>query len=106
MKEKTQTNLLILSGFIAMTGAIAQIFDIKIAPYIFSTGAAGLIVLSFLAMQGAKNSDSRIQRLYRSGFFSSLLLALAAYLMFTASGLWVLAVLIYALSALYMTFRL
>lgn len=106
MLEKTKSNLLIFSGTIATVGAVAQVLSIKAAPYIFSVGAFGLILLAFMTMKQTVTDDFRIKRLYRINFFTSLLLALAAYLMFIASSLWVLAVLIYALNALFLSFRI
>jgi hypothetical protein len=106
MLEKTKINLLVFSGTIATVGALGQVFSFKIAPYVFSVGALGLIVLSFITMQQFTSDDFRMKRLYRINFITSLFLALSAYLMFTSSSLWVLAILIYAVNALFLSFRI
>lgn len=105
MQEITKTNLLILSGSIALIGAVGQVFSVNLSPYVFSVGALGLIILSFITMQQLLTDDFRIKRLYRINFITSLFLALAAYCMFISSGLWVIAVLIYAVNAIYISYR-
>ena len=92
-------------GTLTIIGAVAQLFDISSAPYIFSLGAALLIYFQFINAWKTREVDMRQQRLGRIGFITSLLLALAAYFMFTHSNLWVVAVLIYALSSFSLSFR-
>jgi len=106
MKEdKSKRNLLILSGVLALVGAISHIIELEYAPYVFSVGAAGLVMLSFTFMRGAQNADFAVKRLFRINFFTSLLLIAAAYLMFIHSGVWVIALLIYCVNVLYVSFR-
>ncbi len=85
-------------------GAITQIIDLAPAIYIFSFGALVIIVTQlFVALD--KQTDNYKQRLARISFISSLFLGLASYFMYMHSNSWVVAVLIYALITLYLSFR-
>jgi uncharacterized membrane protein HdeD (DUF308 family) len=106
MKEKQNSQILfILAGTITILGAFAKLFNLIYAPYIFSVGAGILIILHGINAFDTKNLDNRHQRLNRIGFFTSLMLGLAAYLMFTNSNSWVVPILIYALSSFFQSFR-
>lgn len=105
MTKQTSQILFIAGGTFIIIGAAAQLFDALSAPYIFSVGSAALIYFQFMQAWETRNADMRQQRLGRIGFIASLLLALAAYYMFTQSNLWVVAVLIYALSSFSLSFR-
>ena len=73
-------------------GAVAQLLELSYAPYIFSVGAALLIYVQLRNYLDKAKADSRTMRFARIGLVTSLLLALAAYFMFTASNLWVISV--------------
>lgn len=103
-KQLTQI-FFIVGGTLTFAGAIAQLLEYSLAPYIFSLGSAFLIYIQLRNALDSSDADLRHKRLGRIGFFTSLLLALAAYFMFTSSNLWVVAVLIYALSTLTLSFR-
>ncbi len=105
MQKQITKSLYIGGASFALIGAVSQLFDWTYAPYIFSIGAAILIYFPLKLVMDVKNADIRQKRLARSGLFSALLLGLAAYLMFTHSNLWVMAILIYALSTLFLSFR-
>jgi uncharacterized membrane protein HdeD (DUF308 family) len=106
MKEKQPSQILfITSGTILILGAFAKLFELVYAPYIFSIGAAALIFIHGNNALDKKITDRRQQRLARIGFFTSLFLGIAAYLMFTNSNSWVVCVLIYALSSFFQSFR-
>jgi hypothetical protein len=106
MTQNKQSQILFLfGGTITILGAFAQLFDIVYAPYIFSVGAAIVIYWQFMQALRSKDVSKRMQRLVRMGFLSSLMLALAAYLMFVHSNSWVVAVLIYALTTIFYSFR-
>lgn len=92
-------------GTCSVVGSVAHLFDVPVAPYIFSVGAALLIFFQTRFAMSNRDASMRVQRLSRIGLMASLLLAVAAYLMFTASNLWVVAVLIYALITLFLSFR-
>lgn len=104
LKQPSQI-LFFIGGILTIIGSIAQLFSFKSAPWIFSAGTVILIYLQLTNALKQKNSDLRLQRLARIGFTSSLLLGLAAYFMFTGSNLWVVVVLIYALTSLILSFR-
>jgi len=103
-KQPSQV-LFIIAGTLTIVGAVAQLFDFEVAPYVFSVGAGLLIYTQFMIAWGGRTAEKRQQRLGRIGFLSSLLLVIAAYYMFTGSNLWVVAVLIYGLSSFSLTFR-
>ena len=113
MKKLNIAKILFTSGSVLIViGAIAKIFNFTFIPnistsaaYIFSIGAAFLIYNQLVYVLENKNSDKRQKRLSRNGLFTSLLLGLAAYFMFTGSNSWVVMVLIYALSTLFLSFR-
>lgn len=105
MSKQNLQIIFIVGGTITIIGAVAQLFNVLAAPYVFSVGALIVIVLQFIAALKNKNTDPRLQRLTRVNFITSLFLALAAYFMFTSANSWVVAVLIYAISSLIMSFR-
>jgi|SRR5665647_2242717 len=105
--KKPSQFLFISGGTLIIVGAVAQLFNIAQAPYIFAFGAGLIIYFQILLSFHVHRDDVdiRTQRLARTGLFSSLLLALAAYFMFKGSNSWVVAVLIYALSSFALSFR-
>jgi hypothetical protein len=105
MQKQLSPYIYLAGSAVTFIGAVAQLLEISYAPYIFSVGAALLIYVQIKNFIDKGKADSRTMRFARIGLFTSLLLALAAYFMFTASNLWVIAVLIYALSSLYHSFR-
>ncbi|HLP04042.1 MAG TPA: hypothetical protein VK152_01310 [Paludibacter sp.] len=105
MTKEISRYLAASAGVLTVTGAVLQLFDIFPAPFIFSVGALLFIFLQFNHVLDNKDADTRQQRLSRNGLFVTLLLGVAAYFMFTHSNLWVLAVLIYALSTFFLSFR-
>ena len=106
MKEKQHAQILfIIAGTVTILGAFAKLFDVFYAPYIFSVGAGLLIFIQGKNAFYSQTTDKRILRLARNGFLTSLMLGLAAYLMFTNSNSWVIPILIYALSSFFLSFR-
>ncbi|HET7732571.1 MAG TPA: hypothetical protein VFK73_01935 [Paludibacter sp.] len=106
MIQTNTTQMLFTAGsLLAVLGCIIKFFDITYAPYVFSTGAVFLIYVQLKHLIDNRKSETREKRLSRNGMLSSLLLGLAAYFMFTGSNSWVVAVLIYALSSLFLSFR-
>ena len=106
MIQKQFIKLLYIAGAsFTFIGAATQLFDWTLAPYIFSIGAAILIYFPLKLVLEMRNADVYKRRQARSGLFAGLLLGLAAYFMFTHSNLWVIAILIYALTTLFLSFR-
>lgn len=104
--QKQFFKLLFPAGSILATaGVVLHLFELGFAPYVFATGAAIVIFVQSQVAIHASESGMRQQRLSRMGLLSALLLALAAYFMFTGSNLWVIAVLIYALTSFFLSFR-
>ncbi len=86
--------------------SLFKLNDQKFIEYVFAVGAFLLIVYHALLAYNFKDEDKTKQRLYRIGFISSLFLAIGSYFMFTGSTSWIVMVLIYALTTLYLSFRL
>ena len=106
MMQKHLTKTLYITGdLITFSGVILQLIEFHYAPYVFSLGSTLLIYMQILSFINNNDTEMRKKRLSRINLFTSLLLALAAYFMFTSSNLWVIAVLIYALSTLTLSFR-
>lgn len=97
--------LFITGGTLTILGAVVQLLQFPSAPYIFSLGSALIIFIQAINAWDSSNDDKNKQRIKRLGLFTSLFLALAAYLMFTSSNSWVVCVLIYALTSFYLSFR-
>ncbi len=104
MKKKYYTIFSTLGLSAVVIGALAHIIAFTPAFYIFSFGALVMIVTQLLVTL-ENHTDNRKQRLARMSFMSSLLLGLGAYFMFIHSNSWVVAVLIYALITLFLSFR-
>jgi len=94
-----------VGGVLTILGIFLNFFNIVYAPYVFSAGAAVLIVIQLKSAIDNRKAETRQKRLTINGVFSTLMLGLAAYFMFTGSNTWVVAVLIYALTALFLSFR-
>lgn len=105
MKKQLSQTLYTIASLLAILGAIAQFLDQFFAPHIFSVGATLIIILQFVHVLNLRTKSMREQRIGRIGLFASMLLALASYSMFTHSNLWVVALLIYALVTLFLSFR-
>jgi hypothetical protein len=106
MTQKQSTQIFFFIGVtLTLLGAVAHLFEVPHASYVFSAGSALLIYFQAKNALDNRNAEMRLQRLSRIGFTSSLLLALAAYFMFTGSNLWVVAVFVYALTTLFLSFR-
>ncbi|MBN2765797.1 MAG: hypothetical protein JXR27_05435 [Paludibacteraceae bacterium] len=104
MTKHTYNKLFAIAAVLTFGGAIATLLDNIYGKYIFSAGALGIVILQAIQALADKLSP-RMQRLHRIGFLASLMLALGAYFMFTGSNSWVVAVLIYALVSLFVSFR-
>ncbi|HEY6914460.1 MAG TPA: hypothetical protein VI413_07275 [Paludibacter sp.] len=105
IQTNTTKMLFTVGGVLTVIGSIIKLFDIRYAPYVFSAGAAFLIYIQLKHLLDNRKSETREKRLSWNGLLSSLLLGLAAYFMFTGSNTWVVAVLIYSLSSLFLSFR-
>lgn len=98
-------NLYTLGSLLAVAGAAIKLFENQYSPYIFSVGAAILIGLQIKSIYDNREADRRQKRLGFNGLLAVLMLAVAAYFMFTGANSWVVAVLIYALTTIFLSFR-
>ncbi len=105
MKQSVNKIFYVTGASLALIGIVGKLLAWFLAPYIFSIGAALLIYIPLKQVISSKETDVRQRRLARSGLFAALLLALGAYFMFINSNSWVVAVLIYSLSTLFLSFR-
>lgn len=105
MFSKYSQFFIISGGLATIAGAVSQLLNLSYAPYIFAFGAVLLILNQLIVVVEDKDGDFRTKRLARLSLLASLLLGLAAYLMFTESNSWVVAVLMYALISIFLSFR-
>ncbi len=105
MSEQTIKSIYITGAVLTFSGVICKLIEVIYAPYIFSLGSAILIFLLAKSAYELRNAEISKKRLSRSSLMSGLLLVLAAYSMFTHTNLWVVAILIYALTTLFVSFR-
>ena len=106
MNQEQLTKILFTTGSsLVIISAIAKLANFIYAPHVFSLGVTLLIYVQLKNVIDNRKAETRQKRLSRNGMVTSLLLALAAYFMFTGSNSWVVLVLIYALSTFFLTFR-
>jgi hypothetical protein len=104
-KQNITSFFFIAAGTLVLSGAVMSLLALKFAPFVFSGGVAGLIIIQAKIAYDKRNEQIRNKRLSRISLFNSLLLILGAYSMFTGTNSWVVLVLIYALSSFFLTFR-
>jgi hypothetical protein len=95
----------IFGGLFTLSGIVLQLLGKVPAPYIFTAGASLLVFVQVKYSLQSREEDKRLQRLRRLQFLTSLLLIIAAYLMFVKVDLWIIAVLIYGLASIFLAFR-
>jgi hypothetical protein len=98
-------NLFFGGGTFLIIGALTKLFEFSLASYVFSFGVAIIIFIQALNAFDRSKTDKNQQRLARLGLFNSLFLVIGAYFMFNSSNSWVVCVLIYSLTTLYLSFR-
>lgn len=106
MNNKLLNILFPIGGITIILSSFLKINENVYAKYIYSIGALVLIIYHAAIALNNKNSNTRVQRTTRMGFINSLFLAVGAYFMFTDANSWILAVLIYALTTLFLSFRM
>jgi hypothetical protein len=104
MKKKLQA-LPILGAFIVIAGSLGHFMKWSPSKYIFGLGSLMIILYQLLEVMSYDKDDFRIKRILRMNLTMSLLLGLATYSMFDGTNLWIVALLIYALVSLFLTFR-
>ena len=106
MKRSTIKTILISSNTLLLIGAILSIANISFAVYIFGAGALVGIILPLLLVRNDTQENKRNSRLFRINFMVSLMPLLSAYFMYNDSNSWVIALLIYALTTLFLSTRI
>ncbi len=107
MLQKNRLNILFpIGASLVFAASLFKLNNQKNIEYFFSAGALLLIIYHGILLYNVRNEDKTRQRMYRTVFFSSLLLAVGSYFMFTGANSWSVTVLIYAVTILYSSFRL
>lgn len=104
MTKQLQNIVFALGAVLLVLGAVLHIFQNLLAPYIFSVGVLGFVVVRMF--NPIKNTDFRVKRLQSMQAIGALLLIVSAYLMFTKSNAWVLTLVIVAVIELVVSFRM
>ncbi len=105
MTIKSSQPLLVSGGLLTVVGAVGQFLTQSWSPYIFGGGATIVIVLQGLQISSNTGSDNRQVRLAKIAFLSSLLLAASTYFMVIGSNSWVVALLAYSTTTIFLSFR-
>lgn len=106
MKKFLISSILISSNTLLLIGAILSIFNISFAVYIFAIGAIAGIVPPLQVIGADKQENKRNSRLFRIHLMVSLMPILGTYFMYNDSNSWVIALLIYALTTLFLSTRI
>lgn len=106
MKKNRLTDGLFLAGnALLFAGALAGMLKFQYAYFLFGGGTALLLFLYLKTMSDLRDADVRQRRLSRNGVFAAFILCIGVYFMYTGSNSWVIALLIYALTTLFLTYR-
>ncbi|MDR0371527.1 MAG: hypothetical protein LBH80_06720 [Prevotellaceae bacterium] len=95
----------IAGGLFTLSGIVLQLLNNASAPYLFAAGALLLVFVQAKHSLQSRQDNKRLQRLRRLQFLTSLLLIVAAYLMFVKVDLWIIAVLIYGPTSVFLALR-
>ncbi len=104
-RYKINQILYILSFLLILSGSLGHFFHQPYFKYVFAAGAVLVLLNHLYLMFKTQSPDFRQKRLLRINLFLSMLLVLAAYSMFDGTTLWIVALLIYALVTLMLSFR-
>ena len=105
MNQQLDKQLFIAGNVIVLLGAAGWIVEPNIFSYIYSVGVAILIFVQIRNSFRTKDADRRHKRLIANAMFATLVLAIGAYFMFKGSMSWVPAVIIYAITTLFLSYR-
>lgn len=105
MNQQLNKQLFIAGNIIVLLGAAGWIIQPEIFSYIYSAGVALLIFVQIRHSFQTKNADKRQKRLIVNAMFATLVLGIGAYYMFKGSMSWVPAVIIYAITTLFLSYR-
>lgn len=102
MNPQARTILFNCAALLVLAGAILQLTQWAVAPYLFAVGAAGIAVC-YLTIP-VKGLGLRERRLHRFNVFAGLLMIFASGLMFSARKEWVICLTIAAILQVYTAF--
>ncbi len=107
MSDKLIYYIQIVGSLLVVIGSAFRLFAFEsiIVPVVFSSGSLLLIYVYYMQYHKQRDANKRMQRLYRLMFFISLLLGVASYLIFIKDERWIVLVLIYALTSVFLSFR-
>lgn len=105
MKAKHSILITTLYSCLLLIGAIMAFLNLYMAPYVFATGVLLVVIEAFAQIYHLRNEDMRTKRLGRLRLVSALMLGFATYYMFIANNSWVVFLLIYAITTLFLSFR-
>jgi len=105
MKQQPSFILTFLYSCLLLVGAILAFFSIAAAPYVFAVGTLMVLLEVLLQMYHSKGKDIRKKRQGRLRLVNVLMLGFAAYYMFIENNSWVVFLLIYALTTLFLSYR-
>lgn len=107
MKYDKLTIAYAIGGLLAIIGVAMRLIEphYPSMKYVFTPGAALLIAVAFIRNHRAADEPVRIQRLHRLMLIATTFLGVAAFLMFRNDERWVILVLLYALTSVFLAFR-
>ncbi len=106
MMNKKHFNLLqIIASAAVFVGVVLKFSNIEVAKYLFASGVFGLFILQILYAYQTRKKAIKRKRIVSLMFIATIILGLGAYFMYIGNDNWVLAVLIYALVSLFLSFR-
>lgn len=105
MKTKILKATHLLGGVLTLCGVALDFLRNEKSKWLFIAGVAILVIVQLFYMFQTKTDDIRKKRLLRLMFLSTVLLGIAAYLMYMGNGYWLVLVLIYALLSIYLATR-
>ena len=105
MKKQSSLVIILLYYGLLLIGATLAIFSIQIAPYLFAAGTSLVLLETILQIRSTSNMSVRQKRLIRLRFVNILMLGFTVYYMFIANNSWVVFLLIYALTTIFLSYR-
>ena len=105
MNKNNTKYILIAQSSLLLIGALMAVGASSVAPYVFGAGTLLGFVSAFIQARKVSTSNVRQKRMGRLHFVSALMLAFATYYLFIANNSWVVFLLIYAVTSLFLSMR-
>ncbi len=104
--NRSKLNLVqLISLLCVFVGVVLKFSDVKYAEYIYTTGVVGLFFLQIIYAIKTKKAPLQTKRIASLMFLATSILGVGAYFMFLNNDYWAVSVLIYALIAIFLSFR-